>query len=189
MGRLRDRGLLSLILGCLLASCGGGGGPSPRPTPPVPQGFVAATGRHYAFVRPRDWRPIQADAGAPGKVLVGFESSPGPSGLPSQVGIGIDPRYPHELRDAVRLAKDESRIVYPGYRITAEKTFPLDGAQALRIDAEYASFQDEPRPVRTVDVLAQTPEGVQLNFFVRGPAEDFDRLGLTSILDSFRIRG
>lgn len=63
----------------------------------------------------------------------------------------------------------------------------VKGAETRRIDAQYSSFQDEPHLVRTIDVLARTPDGVQLNFFVRGPAEDFERLGLPAIVDSLRI--
>jgi hypothetical protein len=187
MHRLVIRIAVGAALGgiaALAAACGGDDAPAP---PPTPSGFVREEGRQWTFARPRDWSAIGA-AAAPGKELVGFESAPGPAGLPAQVGLGIAPDYPNELSQAVQLAKEQSEITYPGYEVLEEREIELAGADAYRIDAEYRSFQDEPVPVRTVDLLVQTEDAVQMNFFVRAAASDFDRLGLERIVETFRLR-
>jgi hypothetical protein len=187
MHRLVIRIAVGAALGsiaALAAACGGDDAPAP---PPTPSGFVREEGRQWTFARPRDWSAIGA-AAAPGKELVGFESAPGPAGLPAQVGLGIAPDYPNELSQAVQLAKEQSEITYPGYEVLEEREIELAGADAYRIDAEYRSFQDEPVPVRTVDLLIQTKDAVQMNFFVRAAASDFERLGLERIVETFRLR-
>jgi len=185
---VRVRSTLTAVgAAALLAACGGGG-EDPAPPAPVPAGFVAVQGKHYSFARPRDWVPIEVEP-EKGKEVLGFQQPGAPAGgLPAQVGLGVNPRYAGELDQAVRLAKDESRIVYPEYRITAERRVEMKGAKAYRIDAEYASFTEVPVKVRTVDLLVRTSAGVQLNFFVRSRAADFERLGLARILDTFRAR-
>lgn len=171
----------------LLTACGGGGDkPAAKPAA-EPAGFETASGERWSFARPRGWEPIPVQPDE-GEELVGFQSGAGENGLQSQVGIGVKAGYRDALASAVRLAKDESRIVYPGYEVTGERTVQLAGAKAHRIDARYDSFQDEPVEVRTADLLVQTPDGLQINLFVRGPAADFERLGLERILDTFRVR-
>jgi hypothetical protein len=173
-----------LGLALLVPACGGGDEP-PKP-PPVPTGFVREEGREWTFARPSDWAKLQTKPAA-GKQLVGFESAAGPTGLPAQVGLGIGHDFPNELAQAVQLAKEQSKITYPDYRVLREHRIELPGADAYRIDAEYSSFQDEPVPVRTVDLLVQTPGDVQMNFFVRAAATDFERLDLERIVRSFRV--
>jgi hypothetical protein len=172
------------LLALLAPGCGGGDDDSP---PPLPSGFVREQGSEWTFARPRDWSAVDAEP-APGKELLGFESALGPAGLPAQVGLGIGPDYPNELDQAVRLAKEQHKISYPGYRILREQELELPGADAYRIDAEYGSFQDDSVPVRTVNLLVQTPDDTQMNFFVRAAASDFERLGLERIVDTFRVR-
>ena len=183
--------LVALGALCVLAGCGGGDEPArPAPPPPTPPGFEAVAGEHYTFARPSEWQAIPTSGEQPeGKELLGFQTPDGGAGgLPSQVGLGLNRAYRDPLAKAVALAKDENEIVYPEYEVLAERSVPMPGGEAYRIDAEYASFTEEPVRVKTVDLLVQTPEKVQLNFFVRGPAEDFDRLRLPEILDSFRLR-
>ena len=183
MQSLLMRYALGALLGgiaALAAACGGG-------DPPAPSGFVREEGREWTFARPRDWSAVEA-AAAPGKELVGFQSPLGPAGLPAQVGLGVNPDYPNALAQAVQLAKEQSEITYPGYKVLEAREIELAGADAYRIDAEYRSFQDEPVPVRTVDLLIQTEDAVQMNFFVRAAATDFDRLGLERIVETFRLR-
>ena len=170
-----------------LTACGGGEPErrAPAPVGPPPAGFVTVQDPLYAYAHPAGWTRVTGRS----KGLEGFQSAPGTSALPSQVGLGVNRRYPNTLRDAVRLAKDESRIVYPRYRILSERPVPLPGgARAWRIEAEYASFQEKPVTVRTVDLLVQTPDKVQMNFFVRAPLADFERERLGEVLDSFQLR-
>jgi hypothetical protein len=180
-----------LSLGAALAAvailapgCGGGDDDAP---PPVPSGFVREQGRDWTFARPRGWSAVEAKP-QPGKELLGFESASGPAGLPAQVGLGLNPDYPNELDEAVQLAKEQSAITYPGYKVLREREVELAGADAYRIDAEYRSFQDDPVAVRTVDLLVQTPDDTQMNFFVRAAATDFERLDLERIVQTFRVR-
>jgi hypothetical protein len=171
-------------LAILVSACGGGDEPPP---PPVPEGFVREQGRAWTFARPREWSPIEARE-TPGKELLGFQSGLGPDGLPAQVGLGLNPNYPNELTQAVQLAKEQSQITYPGYKVLREREVELDGADAYRIDAQYDSFQEDSVPVRTVDLLVQTPDATQMNFFVRAAASDFERLDLERIVTTFRVR-
>ena len=172
---------------CALALLAAGCGGDDDAPPPVPQGFVVEQGREWTFARPRDWSPIEAEP-TPGKELLGFQSGLGPAGLPAQVGLGLNPNYPDELTQAVQLAKEQSQITYPGYKVLREREVELDGADAYRIDAQYDSFQEDSVPVRTVDLLVQTPDSTQMNFFVRAAASDFERLGLERIVATFRVR-
>jgi hypothetical protein len=183
MTRLLPAAALTL-LALIAPGCGGGGDEGP---PPVPSGFVREQGREWTFARPSDWSAVDAEPAA-GKELLGFESALGPAGLPAQVGLGIGRDYPNELGQAVRLAKEQHKISYPGYKILREQELELAGADAYRIDAEYASFQEESVPVRTVNLLVQTSDDTQMNFFVRAAASDFERLGLERIVDTFHVR-
>jgi hypothetical protein len=170
------------VVALLAPGCGGDDAP-----PPLPAGFVREQGREWTFARPRDWAAVDASP-APGKELLGFESALGPAGLPAQVGLGIGPDYPNALDQAVQLAKEQHKIAYPGYKVLREREVEIAGADAYRIDAEYRSFQDEPVPVRTVNLLVQTPGDTQMNFFVRAAAADFERLDLERIVQTFRVR-
>jgi hypothetical protein len=172
-------------LALLAAGCGGGG--DDDAPPPVPQGFVQEQGREWAFARPREWSPIEAAPEA-GKELLGFQSTLGPAGLPAQVGLGTNPRYTDGLGQAVQLAKEQSEIKYPRYEVLDEREVDLPGADAYRIDAQYESYQEDPVPVRTVDLLVQTSRGTQMNFFVRASADDFERLDLERVVSTFRVR-
>jgi hypothetical protein len=172
-------------LALLAAACGGGEDDAP---PPTPQGFVREQGVEWTFARPRDWSPIEVTQQSAGKQLLGFQSELGPSGLPAQVGLGLNPRYPNALGDAVQLAKETSEIKYPGYKVLDERKLDLPGADAYRIDAEYRSFQENPVAIRTVDLLVQTSKGTQMNFFVRASAADFERLDLDRVVETFRVR-
>jgi hypothetical protein len=180
----RRLAFIGAALALLAPGCGGG---DDAPPAPVPDGFVREQGREWTFARPRGWSAVEANP-TPGKELLGFQSAPGPAGLPAQVGLGLNPDYPNELAQAVQLAKEQSEITYPGYKVLREREVALAGADAYRIDAEYRSFQDEPVPVRTVDLLVRTPGDTQMNLFVRASAADFERLDLERIVETFRIR-
>jgi hypothetical protein len=176
--------IFGVALAILAPACGGDDDDAP---PPVPSGFVREQGREWTFARPREWSAVETKP-TPGKELLGFQSALGSAGLPAQVGLGLNPDYPNELAQAVQLAKEQSEITYPGYKVLHEREVELAGANAYRIDAEYPSFQDDPVPVRTVDLLVQTPDDVQMNFFVRAAATDFERLDLERIVQTFRVR-
>jgi hypothetical protein len=123
-----------IVIGAALAAlallaAGCGGGEDDDAPPPVPQGFVREQGREWTFDRPRDWSPIEAEP-APGKELLGFQSGIGPAGLPAQVGLGTNPRYTNELGQAVQLAKEQSEIKYPRYKVLDERELDLPGADA-----------------------------------------------------------
>ena len=128
-------------------------------------------GRALRVARPAAWRVIEMTGGG---TAVGFQSAAGAHGIPTQVGLGLSEDYPNSLEAAVDLVKGESRIVYPGYRITDERWVKVHGARAYRIDSVYESFAEQPSSVRNVDLYVQTDDRVQLNLFVRGPAEDWD---------------
>ena len=171
--------ILVAATAAVLAGCG-----ASSPAPP-PRGFVAATGAHYAFARPAAWRAIEMTGGG---TAVGFQSASGAHGIPTQVGLGLSEDYPNSLEAAVDLVKGESRIVYPGYRITDERWVKVHGARAYRIDSVYESFAEQPSSVRNVDLYVQTDDRVQLNLFVRGPAEDWDEARVKTMIDSLEVK-
>jgi hypothetical protein len=172
------RALIAGLIAAALAGCG-----AAAPSPP-PRGFVNASGGHFSFARPAGWRPIEMrDRGS-----VGFQSVPGAHGIPTQVGLGFAEDYPNSLEAAVDFAKGESRIVYPDYEVVAERWLKVPGARAYRIDSTYSSFASSPTVVRNVDLYVQTEDGVQLNLFVRGPAEDWDEARVRTIVDSLEVK-
>src|SRR3954468_7582189 len=154
MRQRRALAAIALVTGALVSGCGGGA----EPAPPVPPGFVAVEGTHYSFVRPSGWSAAAVDKQPPGKQAVAFESALGAHGLPTQVGIGAAEDYPNTLQGAVEFAKDESKIVYPGFRVTDERSFALAGATAVRVDSVYASFAPAPSTVRGVDLYIRTED-------------------------------
>jgi hypothetical protein len=184
---MRQRRALTAFL-CVVGSLAGGCGGGAEPPVPVPPGFVAVEGTHFSFVRPSGWSAVAVDEQPPGKQAVAFESALGAHGLPTQVGVGAAEDYPNSLRGAVAFAKGESKVVYPGFRVTGERSFGLAGAEAVRVDSVYASFAPVPSTVRGVDLYVQTASGVQLNLFVRGPEEDWDEAKVTRMIDSLRVR-
>jgi hypothetical protein len=184
---MRQRRAVIAALCALVAGCGGGKAAPPEPVP-APPGFEAVEGTHYSFVRPAGWSEVRMEAQPAGKQAVAFESASGAHGLPTQVGAGTAEDYPDSLSGAVSFAKDESRVVYPGFRVTAERAFSIEGAEGYRVDSVYDSFAPTPSTVQGVDLYVQTDEGVQLNFFIRGPAEDWDEAQVTRMIDSLRVR-
>ena len=64
----------------------------------------------------------------------------------------------------------------------------VHGARAYRIDSVYESFAEQPSSVRNVDLYVQTDDRVQLNLFVRGPAEDWDEARVKTMIDSLEVK-
>lgn len=187
MRRRLPAALAALAAGLALPACGGDDRPAPRPVAAPPAGFASAQGERWAFAYPRGWSRITRPDGRPTRIT-GFQDTSLSARLPVQAGVGVNADYRNELADAVRLAKDESRIAYPGYRVLDERRVKLPGARAYRIDAVYESFSEEPVSIRTTDLLVQTDDGVQMNFFVRGPEAEFERAGLAQIVRTFQVR-
>lgn len=187
------RRLAIAALGSLaLAGCGGGGGDEeasrPLPVEP-PAGWTAVQGAGFAFARPAAFAPLPGRPRPEGEQLLGFERPAPPSGLPSQVGVGVEEDVADPLSAAVRLALEESRIAYPGHRVLRRSTPRVPGGgRAVRVDAEYEAFTEDRRRVRTVDLWVQTKGGRRLNLFARGPAADFDALGLDELPRTLRLR-
>jgi hypothetical protein len=67
--------------------------------------------------------------------------------------------------------------------------FELDGAdQARVIEAGYIErTTGGTTPVRTIDLLVRTQDGDQLDFLMRAPSADFDRVRLNEVLDTIRL--
>ena len=187
--RLVPAGLAALLLASGLAGCGDGA-PEPRRLAPadLPAGWAPVQGEDFAFARPPGFAPLPRRDRPEGELLLGFER-PGAStgGLPSQVGIGVQDETSEPLAQAVRLAQEESRIAYPGYRVLRRSTPAVAGGRAVRIDAEYEAFTEARERVRTVGLWVQTASGRRVNLFARGPAEDFSAQGLDAIARTLRL--
>ena len=68
--------------------------------------------------------------------------------------------------------------------------YQLAGAKGAHlVEATYNEVTGaKTTPVRTIDVLAQTDDGVAFDLFLRAPAADFDRSGLRKVLGTFRLK-
>jgi hypothetical protein len=174
------RSKLTLILiTAVLAGCG-----SDEPTAsPVPDGFKQLSGEGWTFAHPASW---QVSDVAGGKLAQGAK---GTGGLAPQAGVASDPKPPPfdlalEAFNADQTLKRAKRVV------TRDEQFELAGAdQARLIEAEYVEVTSdtETTPVKLIDVLVRTEDGVQLDFLLRAPRADFNRARLAEVLDTIRL--
>ena len=75
--------------------------------------------------------------------------------------------------------------------MTRDEPVELSGAEAAHVvsNARYTMVSQGAKVlVREVNLLVQTEDGRQLDFFVRSPAGDYGAAKLQAIFDSFRLR-
>lgn len=187
-----------LLVGLVAAGCGGTdegeraeeterAEPAPATElPAAPAGQAWATAMGFAYLHPVDWQREARETG-PGQQLLGFTGPRMTAEVTPQVGLGVGRDYPNTLEEAVRLSKASSRTRYSEYEIVEEGPVDVGGAEGYQIVATYRAFTEEPATVRAIDILVQTPQRVQANFFVRAAEEDFEGLGLQRLAASLRL--
>jgi hypothetical protein len=169
-----------LIATFVLAGCAGGEEPAATP---VPKGFTELSGDGWSFSHPSGW---QVSAVAGGKLAQGEK---GTGGLAPQAGVASDPKPP-PFDLALEAFNADQTLKRAKRRVVREEDFDLAGAERARlIEADYVEVtsETETTPVRVIDVLVRTDEGVQLDFLLRAPRADFDRARLTEVLDTIRL--
>jgi hypothetical protein len=145
-----------------LAGCGSAA------VPPPPPGFTRYAGDGFSFDHPAGWTRETPQRG-----VVGFY---GRGAYPPQVAVGTGVAH-NDLDAVVRLHKETQRIRFPSYRVTAERRVPHGHV----IDATY---RVQGAVLHEIDLLVQTEDGRQLDFFVRAPVG----VDLRAVFDSFRVK-
>jgi hypothetical protein len=175
---------IALALG---AGCGGG---EAAPPAAVPEGFRELRGADWTLAHPAGWSVSPRRAGSGGGTVSEVLGPPGSAGLPPQVVVGRSQRAPGDLDAAALELKTDNRVRRSRWTVLSEQPVEIAGARAARlIEARYLEVAGEStEPVRTVDLLVRTPEGAQLDLLVRAPEDDFDRSGLRTVLQTFRVR-
>jgi hypothetical protein len=173
-----------IVLALLLAGCGGSsGGSSDQPS--VPSGFKTMSGQGYSFAYPSDWQALDNVEGGQGA-----QGPKGTGGLAPQAVVGRG-EATASLDNTVDGFIANNRIRRAGWKVVKQEDYDVDGAKDARlIEATYNEVTGgtATTPVRTIDVLVQTGNGVALDLFLRAPDADFDRARLRDILDTFRLR-
>jgi hypothetical protein len=143
-----------------LAGCGS----APAPPPP---GFTRYAGDGFHFDHPSGWTQETPQRG-----VVGFY---GRGAYPPQVAVGTGVAH-NELHAVVRLHKETQKIRFPSYQVTAERDVPHGHV----IDATY---RVRGAVLHEVDLIVQTGDGRQLDFFVRAPVG----VDLRAVFNSFAL--
>ena len=81
----------------------------------------------------------------------------------------------NDLRDVVKVHKGMQKLRFTTYDVKRDEPVELAGAEGrTRVDAQYTMVSQAAKVlVREVNLLVQTEDGRQLDFFVRSPAGDY----------------
>ena len=81
----------------------------------------------------------------------------------------------NNLRDVVKVHKGMQKVRFTTYDVTRDEPVKLAGAEAAHVvDAQYTMVSKGAKVlVREVNLLVETEDGRQLDFFVRSPAGDY----------------
>jgi hypothetical protein len=177
---MKTMALGALVL--MLAACGSDAGGSSGAAG-VPQGFKRLDGPGYSLAYPDSWQPLEATG------TQGAQGPKGTGGLAPQAAVGRG-KVTAPLSLTVQGLKADNRVRRAGYEVVRDAPYDLAGAKGARlVEATYNEVTgSSTTPVRTIDVLAQTSDGVAFDLFLRAPQADFDRSGLRTVLSSFRLR-
>jgi hypothetical protein len=177
--------VLAALVACVAAGCGSdsGGASSSASGGGVPPGFKRLDGPGYTLAYPASWQPLDV-AGSQGA-----QGPKGAGGLAPQAAVGRG-KVTAPLNLAVDGLKADNRVRRAGYKVVRDAPYHLDGAKGAHlVEATYNEVTGaKTTPVRTIDVLAQTDDGVALDLFLRAPTADFDRSGLRKVLTTFRLK-
>lgn len=167
-----------LIVACWIAGCGGGGGSSAD----LPEGFKSLSGDGWTLAYPAGWEV---------SLVNGSRLAQGPKGvggLAPQAAVARDVKPP-PFEISLDAFKSDQTLRRGNWKVTKDAKFELDGADEARvIEADYIEkTTGGTTPVRTIDLLVRTKDGAQLDFLMRAPQADFDRVRLNEVLDTIRL--
>ena len=171
-----------MILGAVLvlAGCGAdeGGGSAA-----APDGFKTLTGDDWTLAYPSGWDVSEVD----GSRLA--QGPKGTGGLAPQAAVARDVKPP-PFDTSIDAFKSDQTLRRGNWKITRDAKFDLDGAKDARvIEADYIEKTGTgTTPVKTIDLLVRTKSGAQLDFLMRAPQADFDRVRLNEVLDTIRLK-
>jgi hypothetical protein len=170
-----------MILGALivLAGCGSDAGGSAA----APAGFKTLTGDGWTLAYPSGWDVSEVD----GSRLA--QGPKGTGGLAPQAAVARDVKPP-PFAVSIDAFKSDQTLRRGNWKITRDAKFALGGAdQARVIEADYVERTGAgTTPVKTIDLLVRTKSGAQLDFLMRAPQADFDRVRLNEVLDTIRLK-
>jgi hypothetical protein len=168
-----------LLVALVIAGCGGGGSGS---STDVPEGFKTLSGDGWTLAYPSGWEVSEVD----GSRLA--QGPKGEGGLAPQAAVARDAKPP-PFDVSLDAFKSDQFVRRGNWKITRDAAFKLDGADAARvIEADYVEkTTGGTTPVRTIDLLVRTKDGDQLDFLLRAPSADFDRVRLNEVLDTIRL--
>jgi hypothetical protein len=175
--------VLTALVACAAAGCGSDSGGGASGGGGVPSGFKQLDGPGYTLAYPASWQPLDV-AGSRGA-----QGPKGAGGLAPQAAVGRG-KVTAPLNLTVNGLKADNRVRRAGYKVVRDAPYQLAGAKGAHlVEATYNEVTGaKTTPVRTIDVLAQTDDGVAFDLFLRAPAADFDRAGLRKVLTTFRLK-
>jgi hypothetical protein len=171
--------LTLILITVVLAGCGGDEPTTAR----LPDGFKQLSGEGWTFAHPASWE-VSTVAG--GKLAQGPK---GTGGLAPQAAVAAEPKPP-PFDLALEAFNADQTLKRAKRRVMRDERFELAGAEQARlIEVEYLEVTSETAttPVRLIDVLVRTKDGVQLDFLLRAPRADFNRTRLAEVLDTIRL--
>jgi hypothetical protein len=168
-----------MIVALWIAGCGGGSSSS---SSEVPEGFKTLAGDGWTLAYPAAWQVSTVNGS---RLAQGPE---GVGGLAPQTAVATDPKPP-PFEIVLDAFKSDQTLRRGNWKITKDAKFDLDGAdRAHVIEADYIEkTAGGTTPVRTIDLLVRTKDGAQLDFLMRAPQADFDRVRLNEVLDTIRM--
>jgi hypothetical protein len=169
-----------MILGAalVLSACGGDDGA----TGGTPDGFKTLAGDGWTLAYPSGWEVSEVD----GTRLA--QGAKGTGGLAPQAAVARDVKPP-PFAVSIDAFKSDQTLRRGNWKITRDAKFALGGAKDARvIEADYIEKTGTgTTPVKTIDLLVRTKDGAQLDFLMRAPQADFDRVRLNEVLDTIRL--
>jgi hypothetical protein len=171
-----------MILGAalVLSACGAGDEAGAGGTP---EGFQTLTGDGWTLAYPSGWDVSEVD----GSRLA--QGPKGTGGLAPQTAVARDVKPP-PFDVSIDAFKSDQTLRRGNWKVTRDAKFKLGGADEARvIEADYVERTGAgTTPVKTIDLLVRTKGGAQLDFLMRAPQADFDRVRLNEVLDTIRLK-
>jgi hypothetical protein len=170
------RRLLLVLCVLSLSACGGSEDAA------TPSGFATLHGDGWTLAYPSSWEVSEVD----GSRLA--QGPKGAGGLAPQAAVARDSKPP-PFEVSLKAFKADQTLRRGNYEVTRDAAFDLAGAADARvIEADYVEKTGGgTTPVRTIDLLVRTDDGEQLDFLMRAPRADFDRVRLDEVLDTIRL--